>query len=611
MINQIKSLITPFKFYPRILKLIYKSNKNKLFLLIIIFIIMTAMPIIAVYSIELLINEVEKCIEIYKNSGVINYFKILPPFIVLLSTFLLETSLGCYHNSIVRSIIYYLDNDIECMINNKIASFSISLYDSPDTLNLIQRCEKALDHPYRLIEFSFNVLRSIAIVIGMCVMAFAYSKLLPFVILILSIPGSIINAKYNKLVHKSNSTYAAEYRSQKYYTELIRSKTYAKDLRVLNLKEYFLEKYRMSKITIIEKLISIYMKQSFWLITSSLFSILIIGSIWVFILISVVAGKITLGMFVASIQIIKNLMQSFSDIFEKMSLIVDSNNYLTDLFLLFDLPVEENLNKIEIINRAVDFNKVEFINVGFHYPNNDNYIVKNLSFELKKNVTALVGRNGSGKSTIIKLICGLYYPSEGKILFDGVDIKEIDKSFLFDNFSVFFQDFTKYNLPVWENIGIGDIHNILQLNNIKDASIASGAHGLIDALPNKFNQPLGTEYSYDNTGVDLSNGEWQRIALARSMMKRNPKMIVFDEPNSFLDSISENELCNNFYSYCKGKISLIVSHRLNFIKGADAIIYMDKGSIKERGTHEYLINQKGLYYEMYVSQLKMFKSVLD
>jgi ATP-binding cassette subfamily B protein len=216
---------------------------------------------------------------------------------------------------------------------------------------------------------------------------------------------------------------------------------------------------------------------------------------------------------------------------------------------------------------------------------------------------ALIGENGEGKTTIVKLLTRLYDPTAGQILLDGIDLREYDLDDYASNIAVIFQDFMRYDMTAWENIAVGQIGARENLDQVELAAKKSLAEGVIKKLPNGYDQMLGRRFE---TGVDLSGGEWQKVALARAYL-RDAQILVLDEPTAALDARSEHEVFERFAELTKGKMALLISHRFSTVKMADRIIVLEKGVIAEQGRHEQLMAHGGRYAEMFELQASSYR----
>jgi ATP-binding cassette subfamily B protein len=237
-----------------------------------------------------------------------------------------------------------------------------------------------------------------------------------------------------------------------------------------------------------------------------------------------------------------------------------------------------------------------FENVGFRYPGAENWAVRGLGFSLAPGERlALVGENGAGKTTLVKLFARLYDPSEGRILLDGVDLREYDIDSLRHNVGVIFQDFVRYDFLLRENIAVGDIGRVEDEPLIESAAQRSLADTVAARLPGRYGQMLGRRFE---GGVDLSGGEWQKVALARAYM-RDAQLLILDEPTAALDARAEYEVFLRFAELTEGRMAVLISHRFSTVRMADRILVLQGGRLVEHGTHESLLAEGGLYSELF------------
>jgi ATP-binding cassette subfamily B protein len=247
---------------------------------------------------------------------------------------------------------------------------------------------------------------------------------------------------------------------------------------------------------------------------------------------------------------------------------------------------------------------IEFRGVGFRYPESEEWVLRDVDLTIRPGEKiALVGHNGAGKTTLIKLLSRLYDPTEGVILLDGIDVRDIDPLELRQKIGVIFQDFVRYHLPASENIGFGQIEAAHHMEKIVEAARKSGAHAMIEDLPDGYQTMLGRWF---HGGHELSLGQWQRIALARAFM-RDAEILVLDEPTASLDAQTEYEIFRHFQELTAGKMAILISHRFSTVRMADRIVVIESGRIAEMGSHQELLRLEGTYARLFSMQAEGYR----
>lgn len=334
------------------------------------------------------------------------------------------------------------------------------------------------------------------------------------------------------------------------------------------------------------------------IITSLLCSIIILILIF-----PVKTGYLSIGLFISIVNNIISLIQNLSwQLPEAADSLAKNKEYLKDLSSLLNLDGnKEYLAKPS--SSLFNLETIEFKNVSFKYPGTSNYILNNINFKIVAGKHyAFVGSNGCGKTTITKLLTGLYDNFKGKILINGITLKNYSKNEIKSLFSVVYQDFAKYSISFKDNILVGNINNY-DIDNLYDALDLLDLNNLANNLQNDLDSNLGKIHQ---KGVDLSGGEWQRIAMARSIIN-NSSIKILDEPTATIDPLEETRLYKKFKEISKGKTSIIVTHRVGSAKIADKIIVLERGQIIQIGTHYDLINKNGKYKDMFEAQSKWYK----
>lgn len=325
-------------------------------------------------------------------------------------------------------------------------------------------------------------------------------------------------------------------------------------------------------------------------------------SMRIYLLINVVIRNMSIGQLSLHINSIDNFRNSIITILNTMASIYEDGLYVNNLFEFLEIKnniMRENQKYIQEIS------KVEFRHVWFKYPNTEKYILEDINFVIEKGKSySFVGLNGSGKTTIIKLILNLYNPTRGEILVNDINLSNIDMEEYLSKIGVVFQDFMKYPLTISENISIASVRQMNNKNKIEKAAKLSGADQFINKLPKKYDTSLFREWE---DGVQLSIGQWQKIAISRAFLEDFP-VIILDEPTASLDAYAEFELYKKFKDIVKNKTSILIAHRFSTIKLADLIYVIKNGKIIESGSHNELMKLNGEYAYLYRIQSDAYVS---
>jgi ATP-binding cassette subfamily B protein len=291
-------------------------------------------------------------------------------------------------------------------------------------------------------------------------------------------------------------------------------------------------------------------------------------------------------------------------VFSTFTGIADQALFLTDLFQFFAMQPKIRNQAVAIPAPRPIRDGFEFRGVCFAYPQTERYVIDNLNLRIEAGERiAIVGENGQGKTTLIKLMTRLYEPTEGRILLDGVDLREYDLAGLHREIGVIFQDYMRYDLSARENVAVGRIELKDEDALLLEAARRSGAHEVLRRLPHGLDQMLGRRFA---DGLDLSGGEWQKFATARAYI-RDAQVLILDEPTASLDAISEYETFKNFAELTAGKTSILISHRFSTVRMSDRIIVLQGGAIREEGTHHQLLARGGRYASMFELQAANYR----
>ncbi len=415
-------------------------------------------------------------------------------------------------------------------------------------------------------------------------------------LLIAILPAFLGESYFNDQSYALTRSQTPERRELDYLRYLGASDETAKEIKIFDLSGFIISRFSELSQQFYEANRKLSISRSAW---GAFFAVL--GSLgyyaaYVFIIYRTVQGKVTIGELIFLAGSFRQLCSLLETILTRFSTVSQGAIYLRDFFEFFEIQP-----KIRLTPDALPFPKsiktgFTFQDVGFKYANSERWANRHLSFTLHPGEKlALVGENGAGKTTLVKLLARLYDPTEGRILLEGIDLREYDLMDLRLNIGVIFQDFLRYQMPLNLNIAAGKIAQKENQAMIEDAARQSLADTVAAKLPGNYNQMLGKRFAQ---GVDLSGGEWQKVALARAYM-RDAQLLILDEPTSALDARAEYEVFERFSELTRGKTAVLISHRFSTVRMADRILVLEKGQLLEIGSHEELLAIGGRYAELF------------
>ncbi|NMB67135.1 MAG: ABC transporter ATP-binding protein [Chloroflexi bacterium] len=514
--------------------------------------------------------------------------------------------------NIKEILVIQVENHVKYLILHKASSLSISFFETPDFYDKMNNAQREV---YRVSNVTFQIFEVFqlgASLIASLIILARVSIWIPLILLIATFPQAITRSHFTNMRYSLYLSRSTAERMNGYVTWLLTTREAIKEIRLFQLQNHFLKLFLQSAqeyLKKIQQIIGVEVRINSGL---SIFALLGTLGVWILAILKTLSKSITIGDLVLTFQAAELCQTTLGESLKWSGVLLENSLYLQILFDFLDLQPDAVEGALSPMIRDGEPGRValpkeksiEFRNVSFRYPRTSNWAVENISFSLKPGEkVALVGENGAGKTTIVKLLARLYDPTAGDILMNGINIREIDQKEYYSFLGIIFQDFVRYDLSVKENIGMGQIDCLNDLERITLAAKKSGAEKMIKKLPHGLDTVLGKTFE---DGVDLSGGEWQKIALSRAFM-RDTSILILDEPTSSLDARAEYEIFRKFGELSGGKMTIVISHRLSSAKMVDRILYLKNGRLIEQGTHADLLALRGEYFNLYNIQAERYR----
>lgn len=584
----------------RLSAMMWKERKGGIIGLGLVYLIVSTAPFLQSGSRGLLINEL---IKLAGSGGVSSYLFILVGILILAT--LIPSILFTIQNYLSKLFWFFLEEKFETLVIHKKGEIDVAIHEDPQQKDLLNKVSE--DGTWRVQNFvdrQFYIFQNvIEVIIASIILIFSQWWVF-LIILIGTLPELIAEVVYGRMVWGIHTGRAETKR--KYWElhshfnslpSLVELKLFQNTQHFLStIKELFrnfqLEEKKNEKKKLIHQLIVL------------CFSQLVIAFAIVYFVLQVVKGNLLIGTLTFILASIGDLRQSLSGLFSNLGRQYQDSLFVTDIFRFLNLkPIIKKPEKGIVLNSR-QTPEIAFEHVTFSYPGTKKTVLKDFSLKIAPGEKiALVGINGAGKTTFVKLLCRFYDPDEGRITIDGHDLKEIDLESWYNQLGAIFQDYARYHFIVKEAIAVGRTGVASSLEKVKEAAKASEADTFIEEWEKKYEQMLGKEFT---EGTEPSIGQWQKLALARTFY-RDPRILILDEPTSSIDAEAEAKIFEKLELLPKDRTVILISHRFSTVRQADKIGVVEEGGLKELGTHEDLLKLNGTYANLFTLQAKGYK----
>ncbi|WP_437732623.1 ABC transporter ATP-binding protein [Sorangium sp. So ce1335] len=534
-----------------------------------------------------------------------------------------------------------LSIDIHAMILEKALSLDLTHFEDSEFYDQLTRARReASSRPASVVTESFSLVQNLITLAGYAVMLVGFSALAVLALLLAAIPATVAEARFSGAAFRLRNWRSPEARRLNYLEYVLANDGHAKEVKLFGLGPMFLERYRALAASFYREDSALAVRRAGWAYGLSLLGTAAFYGCYGAMALGAASGRLSLGEMVLYVAAFRQGQQAFQAVLAGVGGMYEHNLYMSNLFQYLSIPTSAPPALPDVApapsNGAPAFaggggpapadggpapadgapapssvapalaragageRGVRFEGVGYRYPGQPRWALRGVDLFIPSGQSlALVGHNGAGKTTFIKLLTRLYEPTEGRILLDGEDLRAWDIDALRRRIGVVFQDFNQYQLTLRENVGLGSLDHLADEPRIARAVSEGGADEVVAAVPRGLDAQLGRWFK---DGVELSGGQWQKIALARAFMREQADILVLDEPTAALDAEAEHAVFQRFRSLSRGRTTIVISHRFPTVRMADRILVLDGGRIVEEGTHDELVARGQRYARMFALQ---------
>jgi len=588
--------LAALRYVPPLLKLVYQTQRGYTVAILALRAVRSFVPLAVLWVGKLIIDGVIAGVRARSTGAVVDWWHLGGLVGLELGIAVVGEALARL-SSLLESLLGDLfGNRISVRLMQHAATLDLAQFEDAEVYDHLERARRQTVGRIGLFTLLLATAQSLVTLISLASVLLLQQPWLLLLLAVAVLPSFLGEAHYAALGYSLLFHWTPERRLLDYLRYMGASDESAKEVKLFGLSDFLVDRYA--------RLSDEFYAENKWLavrrnlVSTAFVTIGTLGyyAAYAVIIYFTVLGRYTIGAltflagsFRQSRDLIQGVLLSLSQIYEQ-------SLYLSDLFTFFDVqPRVTSKPGARAVPKPIR-EGFAFENVGFRYPGSDCWAVRHLTFSIRpQERVALVGENGAGKTTLVKLLARLYDPDEGKILLDGVDLREYDLESMRRNIGVIFQDFVRYEFILKENIGVSQVDALGDEARIREAARRSLADSVAARLEKGYEQMLGHRF---DGGVELSGGEWQKVALGRAYM-REAQVLILDEPTASLDARAEYEVFLRFAELTKGKMAVLISHRFSTVRMADRIIVLRGGELVDQGTHEELLARGGLYAELF------------
>jgi ABC-type multidrug transport system fused ATPase/permease subunit len=499
-----------------------------------------------------------------------------------------------------------LGNVVNVQILEKALTLELRHFEDADVYDKMQNARReASSRPLSLVLQGFAIAQNS---ITLATYAALLIRLSPWSVLVLvaaSVPAFVAETRLASESFRLNSWRAPEGRKLNYLEWILTRDSHVKEVKLYGISSLILDRYRDLYAKFFAEDHRLAVRRLIWGLMLGLVSVAAFYGCYAWVAGRAAAGGITLGDLTLYLAVFRQSQNAFQAILSSIGSMYEDALFMSNLFVYFAIPTsgEAAGRNPPLSPPRGRKNAIELRNVSFRYPNKETWALRDVNLKLAPGEKlGLVGENGAGKSTLVRLLLRLYEPTEGEILYGGVNIKDMDPADLRSRIGAVYQDFVRYQFTAAENIGLGEVAHVEDRARIEQAAQRGGAHPVITGLPKQYDTVLG---GWFEAGQELSAGQWQKLAVSRAFM-RDAEVFILDEPTASIDAEAEHELFERFKLLAEDRIAIIISHRFSTVRMADRIAVLHGGRIEELGSHRELLDRDGRYAHLFRLQAQGF-----
>ncbi|MBJ7555651.1 ABC transporter ATP-binding protein [Marinomonas spartinae] len=602
--NVDKNMLGVFRYSQRAIELVWQTSPALTIGLAIATLIAGILPAAMAYVGQLIVDAVMSAMHTYKESQIIHYQAAFN--YVLLEGVLVLTIAGAQRSITAQQAILrtLLGQKVNMLILEKAQTLTLAHFEDSEFYDKLVRARReASSRPLALVNKTFSIIQNTISLASFAVLLWQFSPWALLILILGAFPSFIAEAKFSSDAFMMFRWRSPEVRQQNYLETLLAREDNIKEVRLYQLGERFLKQYGSIFAVLFKETRQLILRRETWGFVLGIISTLVFYGAYAWIVSDTIIGAISLGQMTMYLLLFKQGQGSVSASLTAISGMYEDNLYLSNLYEYLEQPTNQRYQGLQAGPTPND--GIRFENVSFQYPGSHQFALLNINLHIRPGHSlAIVGENGSGKTTLIKLLTRLYEPSKGRILLDGLDLNQWDEATLLQRIGVIFQDFVRYQFTVGENIGAGDNEHFNNETGWQMAAELGKATDFINQLDKGYQTQLGRWFK---DGQELSGGQWQKIALARAFMRKSADILVLDEPTAAMDAQAEASIFQHFQEHTKNKMAILISHRFSTVRLANEIILIEHGQIKERGTHQSLLEQQGRYAHLFTLQAQGYQ----